>query len=101
MMPLKCEVCSIPNGETQCVTCGAEPPTVVGLVRELYEVGCLTPIPEFTMITDIREGVQIAPARCGKCGELTVSRIEGPDGKIGCLKCFGEFLKPKVPLRLD
>jgi len=97
-MTAKCTVCAIPYGETQCVTCGAEAPQVeVGLVRELYEVGSNGP-PILTTIMSIREGVEVEPVRCDKCGELTVSHIESPDGKKGCLKCFREFLKLREPL---
>lgn len=42
----------------------------------------------------VREGVEVEPAQCGNCGEMTISRIESPDGKVGCLRCFGKFLKP-------
>lgn len=97
-MTAKCEVCAIPYGQTRCVTCGAEAPTVeFGLVKGLYEVGGQTPIPGFTTIT-VQEGVQVEPAPCGKCGRMTVSRIESPDGQIGCLDCLGNFLLGGDPL---
>ena len=83
------------------MTCGAEAPTVeFGLVRNTYEVGSDGP-PILTTITSIREGVEVDPIRCDKCGELTVSRIESPDGKKGCLKCFGEFLSQRKPLDIE
>jgi hypothetical protein len=101
-MTAKCDVCAIPEGETVCVTCGNGPQVEIGMVRTLYEVGSGgPPIPGFTMITGIREGVQVEPAPCGKCGRMTINRIESPDGQIGCLDCLGHFILGGDPLLGD
>jgi len=39
----------------------------------------LVPVPDIPL-TSVREGVEVEPVPCGKCGRLTVSRIESPDG---------------------
>lgn len=88
----KCEVCAIPYGETVCVTCGAE--VELGVVNLVYEVGSTALVPGMSSIKPmtVREGVQVEPAPCGKCGRMTVSRIESPDGQVGCLDCLKDFL---------
>ena len=48
-------------------------------------------------MTSVREGVEVEPAPCGQCGKMTVSRIESPDGKVGCLACFMGFLSGGPP----
>lgn len=40
----------------------------------------------------VQEGVKVEPVPCGKCGKLTVSRIESPDGQVGCLECLTDHL---------
>ena len=40
----------------------------------------------------IQEGVSVKPVPCGKCGKMTISRIESPDGQVGCLDCLKDFL---------
>lgn len=112
----KCEVCAIPYGETVCVTCGAKTTyhcphchvegeqehgvdcplygVEVGTVNLVYEVGGTALVPGMSSIKPmtVREGVQVEPAPCGKCGRMTVSRIESPDGQVGCLDCLKDFL---------
>jgi hypothetical protein len=56
----------------------------------------LVPAPVSSM-TSVREGVEVEPAPCGSCGKMTVSRIESPNGKIGCLECFLRFLGSGAP----
>jgi hypothetical protein len=46
----------------------------------------------------VREGVQVEPTPCGKCGRMTVSRIESPDGQVGCLDCLRDFLVVSLKL---
>jgi hypothetical protein len=88
----KCEVCAIPPGETVCVTCGAG--FELGTVNLVYEVGSTALVPGMSSIRPmtVREGVQVEPAPCGKCGRMTVSRIENKDGEVGCLDCLKDFL---------
>lgn len=44
------------------------------------------------MVTRVREGVEANPVVCEKCGKITISRIESPDGQVGCLNCLKSFL---------
>lgn len=57
----------------------------------------LVPVPDIPL-TSVREGVEVEPAPCGNCGEMTISRIESPDGKIGCLKCLMGFIGSRDPV---
>lgn len=90
----KCDVCAIPPGETTCVACGAS--VELGTVNLVYEVGSTALVPGMSSIK-VREGVEVEPALCGKCGRMTVSRIESPDGQVGCLDCLKDFLLGSPP----
>jgi transcription elongation factor Elf1 len=84
-MTAKCDQCAFPPGETTCVTCGAEM--------------ALVPVNPESTIMKVQEGVQVEPAVCGKCGRMTVSRIESHSGEVGCLDCLMNFIieQPKLP----
>lgn len=44
------------------------------------------------VVMQVREGVEVDPVICGKCGEITVSRIENREGQVGYLNCLKDFL---------
>lgn len=46
--------------------------------------------------TTVQEGVQVEPAICELCGGICISRIESPDGKVRCLKCFLAAMSKKL-----
>lgn len=66
----------------------------MGTVNLVYEVEGTALVPGRPPIEPmtVREGVEVEPAPCGKCGRMTVSRIESPDGEIGCMECLQDFL---------
>ena len=67
------------------------------------------PVPCGFQLTGSKPSREVIPVEpdfssktCGKCGKLTVSRIESPDGKVGCLECFVKHLSEGAPkLRVD
>lgn len=89
-MSFKCDQCAIPYGEETCVLCGYSPEPLRG---EIEKPGSLP--------FSVREGVEVEEAFCGICGEVVISRVENFDGKVGCLRCFGSFIRgsglPKLP----
>jgi hypothetical protein len=88
----KCEVCAIPPGETVCVTCGAG--LEVETVNLAYAVDGTNLMPGMSSIKPmtVQEGVKVEPTPCGNCGRMTISRIQSPDGQVGCLECLKDYI---------